>query len=157
MGIAPESLETAERQIPAEEMGAVRSPEAEGQATADSIGSLLQRVAASSIGEIDGLIDEMTTMRNLLQMEAERVQREIIIYAHLSQLAMRTTKSISEILNAYKIDRDEFNLVLDEDDERCRTTTGLRPDGDVTPHTRINEDAETAGLHRPKRSAQNKA
>jgi len=151
MGIAPEFLETAERQIPAEE-AAVRSPEAEGQATADSIESLLERVAASSISEIDSLIDEMAAMRNLLQMEAERVQREIIIYAHLSQLAMRTTKSISETLAAYKIDRDEFNLMLDENDERCRATTGLRPDGDVTPAARVNEDAATAGLHRPKRS-----
>ena len=156
MGIAPESIETAERQVPAEEMAAVRSLEAEGQATADSIESLLQRVAASSISEIDSLIDEMTTMRNLLQMEAERVQREIIIYAHLSQLAMRTTKSVSEYLTAYKIDRDEFNLALD-DDERCRATTGLRQDGDVAPHAQVNEEAETAGLHRPKRSAQNKA
>jgi hypothetical protein len=149
MGNAQESLETAETQIPAGKMSGVRGPEPEGQAAADSLGSLLQRVAASSISEIDRLIDEMTAMRHLLQTEAERVQRQVIIYAHLSQSAMQTTKSIAENLDSHKVGRDGLKLVLD-DDERCRATTGLRLDGDVTPRPRVNEDVESSGLHRAK-------
>jgi hypothetical protein len=102
MGIAQEPLETVERRIPAGEAAAQRSPEAQDRAAADAIGSLLQRVTASSIGEIDRLIDEMTTMRHLLQTEAARVQCQIIIYAHLSQSAMRTAGSISENLAGRK-------------------------------------------------------
>jgi hypothetical protein len=155
MGIAQESVATLERPIPVGEAAPVRSPEAEGQAAADTIASLLQRVAASSVDEIDRLIDEMTTMRHLLQTEAAGVQRRIITYAHLSQSAMRTAKSISESLARQKIDQDELELVLD-DNERCRAATGLRPDGDVTPRPPVNEDRETAGLQRPKRPAQSK-
>jgi hypothetical protein len=153
MGIAQESLQTAETQVSARDMAAARGPEAEGQAAADTLESLLQRVAASSLSEIDRLIDEMTTMRHRLQAEAERVQRQIVIYAHLSQSAMQTTRSISESLASHKVGPDGFKLVLD-DDERCRATTGLRLDGDVTPRPRVNEDVESAGLHRPKRSGQ---
>jgi hypothetical protein len=154
MGIAQEFLQTAETQVPARDMAAVHSSEAEGQAAADSLESLLQRVAASSISEIDRLIDELTTMRHRLQAEAERVQRQVVIYAHLSQSAMQATKSISESLASHKVGRDGVKLVLD-DDERCRATTGLRLDGDVTPRPRVNEDAESTSLHRPKRPAQN--
>jgi hypothetical protein len=76
----------------------VRSPEAESEAAASSIGSLLQRVAGSSVQEIDQLIAELQIMRTSLESEGARVQREIIEYAHLSQSAMQTTKVIVENL-----------------------------------------------------------
>jgi len=45
----------------------------------------VQRVAGTSVQEIDGVIAELQTLRALLQEEAARVQRNLTEYAHLSQ------------------------------------------------------------------------
>ena len=79
-----------------------RPPEAESEAVANNIGTLLQRVAGSSVQEIDRLIVELQTLRELLQSEGVRVQREITEYAHLSQSAMQSTKIIAESLGKWK-------------------------------------------------------
>jgi hypothetical protein len=81
-----------------------RAPEAESEAVANNIGTLLQRVAGSSLQEIDRLIIELQTLRELLQSEGVRVQREIAEYAHLSQSAMQSTKIIAESLSEWKHD-----------------------------------------------------
>ncbi len=81
-----------------------RPPEAESEAVANNIGTLLQRVAGSSVQEIDRLIVELQTLRELLQSEGVRVQREITEYAHLSQSAMQSTKIITESLAKWKSD-----------------------------------------------------
>jgi hypothetical protein len=79
-----------------------RSPEADSEAVANNIGALLQRVAGSSVQEIDRLMTELHTLRELLQSEGARVQREITEYAHLSQSAMQSTKIITESLAKWK-------------------------------------------------------
>jgi hypothetical protein len=79
-----------------------RSPEAESEVVANNISTLLQRVAGSSVQEIDRLIAELQTLRELLQAEGVRVQREITEYAHLSQSAMQSTKVITESLSKWK-------------------------------------------------------
>jgi hypothetical protein len=79
-----------------------RTPEAESEAVANNIGTLLGRVAGSSVQEIDRLIIELQTLRELLQSEGVRVQREIAEYAHLSQSAMQSTKIIAESLSKWK-------------------------------------------------------
>ena len=79
-----------------------RTPEAESEVVANNIGTLLQRVAGTSVQEIDGLILELQTLRELLQSEGARVQREITEYAHLSQSAMQSTKVITESLAKWK-------------------------------------------------------
>ena len=79
-----------------------RTPEAESEVVANNIGTLLQRVAGSSVQEIDRLIGELHTLRELLQAEGARVQREITEYAHLSQSAMQSTKIITESLSKWK-------------------------------------------------------
>ena len=79
-----------------------RTPEAESEAVANNIGTLLQRVAGSSVQEIDRLTSELQTLREMLQNEGARVQREITEYAHLSQSAMQSTKIISESLAKWK-------------------------------------------------------
>lgn len=81
-----------------------RSPEAESEVVANNIGTLLQRVAGSSVQEIDRLIGELQTLRELLQAEGARVQREITEYAHLSQSAMQSTKIITDSLSKWKGD-----------------------------------------------------
>lgn len=79
-----------------------RSAEAESEMVANNINTLLQRVAGSSVQEIDRLIGELQTLRDLLQGEGARVQREITEYAHLSQSAMQSTKIITESLTKWK-------------------------------------------------------
>src|SRR5438128_1000401 len=64
--------------------------------------SLLQRVLASSTGEIDGLIAELRIMKERIQLESERVQREIMGYASMTQAAMESSKIIAERLNNFR-------------------------------------------------------
>ncbi len=62
------------------------------------VGTLVNRVAASSMQEIDDLIFTLRQRREQLINESERVQREIVEYATLSQSTMQATKIISESL-----------------------------------------------------------
>ena len=79
-----------------------RNPESDSEMVASNISSLLQRVAGNSVQEIDRLIGELQTLRNMLQNEGARVQREIVEYATLSQAAMQSTKIIAESLTHWK-------------------------------------------------------
>ena len=54
------------------------------------------QIAGTSFKEIDRLIDELHALRDHLQDEGLRVQREIVKYAQLSQAAMKSTKIIAE-------------------------------------------------------------
>jgi hypothetical protein len=46
---------------------------------------VLQRATGTSVQEIEKLITELQTLRDMLQSEARRVQREIVEYATLTQ------------------------------------------------------------------------
>ena len=78
------------------------APESDSELVANNISTLLQRVAGTSVQEIDRLIAELQTLRELLQEEGARVQRELAEYAHLSQSAMQSTKIIAESLGQWK-------------------------------------------------------
>jgi hypothetical protein len=82
--------------------GLRQHPENDGKVVADNISSLLQRVSASSVQEIDRLISELKTLRERLHKEGERVQREIVEYASLRRAAMQSTKIIAESLSNWK-------------------------------------------------------
>jgi hypothetical protein len=72
---------------------------ADGQRVAkDDLASLLQRVAGASTREIDNLIAELQTLREKLQSDGARLQRETVEYASLSQSTLQSTKVISECL-----------------------------------------------------------
>jgi hypothetical protein len=79
-----------------------RQPESDSEMVASNITSLLQRVAGTSVQEIDNLIGELQTLRERLHSEGARVQREIVEYATLSQAAMQSTKIITESLTHWK-------------------------------------------------------
>lgn len=114
MGRRDPELAEAERGAEAEMEGEVREfvrretdsgprrPENEGTLIADNIGSLLQRVSATSVQEIDVLIDDLKVLRERLHEDGRRVQRQIVEYASLSQAAMRSTKVIAESLGHWK-------------------------------------------------------
>jgi cell division septum initiation protein DivIVA len=75
-----------------------RAPDKESEVVANNLGAILQRVAGSSLQEIDRLVSELQSIRDLLETEGARVQREIAEYAHLSQSSIQSTKIIAESL-----------------------------------------------------------
>ena len=79
-----------------------RQPESDTEIVASDIGSLLNRVAGTSVQEIDKLISELQTLRERLHTEGERVQRKIVEYATMSQAAMQSTRIIAESLALWK-------------------------------------------------------
>ena len=81
---------------------APRRPENEGRLIADNISSLLERVSASSLQEIDALINDLTILREKLHEDGRRVHRQIVQYASLSQTAMQSTRAIAESLGQWK-------------------------------------------------------
>ena len=79
-----------------------RQPENESEMVTSNLNSLLQRVAGTSVQEIDNLITELETLRDMLRSEAARVQREIVQYSTLTQGALQSTKTIAESLTQLK-------------------------------------------------------
>jgi hypothetical protein len=65
--------------------------ENDGTIVADNISSLLGRVSASSIQEIDRLISDLKILRERLNDEGRRMQREIVEFASLNQATMQST------------------------------------------------------------------
>src|ERR1041384_5004430 len=74
--------------------GLRRQPETDSEMVASNISTLLQRVAGTSVQEIDKLIGELQTLREMLSNEGARVQKEIVEYATLSQAARQSTRII---------------------------------------------------------------
>ena len=72
------------------------------EATVNNVNSLIQRVAGSSLTEIENLISELEALRDLLHAEGQRVQREISGYAQLSQAAMKSTRMIADNVSQWK-------------------------------------------------------
>ena len=72
------------------------------EATVNNVNSLIQRVAGTSLAEIEKLIGELESLRDLLHAEGQRVQREISGYAQLSQAAMKSTRMIADNVTQWK-------------------------------------------------------
>jgi hypothetical protein len=72
------------------------------ESAVNNVNSLIQRVAGTSLAEIDNLISELEGLRDLLHAEGQRVQREISGYAHLSQTAMKSTRMIADNVAQWK-------------------------------------------------------
>ena len=79
-----------------------RTPDPASEQAVGNITSLLDRVSGSSVTEIDSLIADLRNVRDFLQSEGDRVQREIASYAQLSQVAMTSVKIIAESMSQWK-------------------------------------------------------
>jgi hypothetical protein len=79
----------------------------DNELAARNIGLLLQDVSGTSVQEIEKLIAELQMLRDTLQKEAARVQREIAGYAALIQNARRSITTISESLSFSRSYSDE--------------------------------------------------
>jgi hypothetical protein len=99
-GPAPE-VEAEIRALARRGIAQVRS-QSGSEVSVGNLNSLIQRVSGTSVLEIEKLIDELQTLRDYLQNEGKRVQREIAEYAHMSQAATKSTKIIAESLAQWK-------------------------------------------------------
>jgi predicted RNase H-like nuclease len=66
------------------------------EVTTNSLSALLRRVSGNSTREIDTLIGDLRDLREKLRSDGERIHREIVEYAALSQQVMQLSKIISE-------------------------------------------------------------
>ena len=76
--------------------------QAEREAVGTYVPDLIQRVAGSSVTEIDRLIAELTQLRDHLQREGKRVETEIAAFAQTGNAAVSSIKEISQTLGRFK-------------------------------------------------------
>ena len=100
----PSEFEGEIREFIRRDVAHLRRPQPEGasEQAVNNINSLLERVSGSSVSEIDSLIADLRNVRDFLQTEGDRVQREIASYAQLSQVAMTSVKIIAESMSQWK-------------------------------------------------------
>ena len=103
-------LRAQRRCLPAPSAGADAEAalEPNTEATVNNVNSLIQRVAGTSLSEIENLISELESLRDLLHDEGQRVQREISGYAQLSQAAMKSTRMIADNVSQWKRAADDL-------------------------------------------------
>src|SRR5436190_642244 len=79
-----------------------RPQESGGESPVESVNTVIERAATASVSEIERVMSELATVRDMLRNEGERVQREISGYASLSQAAMTSMKIIGDSLVQWK-------------------------------------------------------
>jgi hypothetical protein len=118
------NFQTLAANLPVEgEVCDLAQPGVSTQAETDTeIAPLIQQVGATSISEIDRLIAELQGVRNHLQSEGERVEREMVRYTNLTQMASFTAKIIFDAIsqwhpasNQQKTNASEVTVASTED------------------------------------------
>lgn len=69
---------------------------------AENLNALIRRVSGASVDEIDRVISELQSVRDMLRSEGDRVSREVAGYASLSHAAMTAMKVIGDSLTQWK-------------------------------------------------------
>jgi hypothetical protein len=75
----------------------------------ENLNALIRRVAGASMEEIDRVILELQSVRNMLRIEGERVSREIAGYASLSHASMTAMTVIADSLKQWKNAPDKLS------------------------------------------------
>lgn len=66
------------------------------------IAPLVQKIGATSIAEVEKMIDELQAAKDFLESEGERVQREAEHYTTLTQMASASVKIISDTVAGWR-------------------------------------------------------
>src|ERR1039458_2454113 len=69
---------------------------------AENLNALIRRVAGDSMEEIDRVIRELESVRDMLRNEGERVSREVAGYASLSHSAATAMKVFADSIKQWK-------------------------------------------------------
>ena len=80
----------------------IRRADGDNEVASGNLGNLVRRVSVNSAGEIDNLIRELQLLRDKLVADGQRVEREIVEYAGLSQSVIDMTRIISESMTQVK-------------------------------------------------------
>ena len=65
------------------------------------IAAFIEKVTATSIAEIDRLMAELQDAKNYLLSEGERIEREMVRYTNLTQMASFTAKIIFDAISQW--------------------------------------------------------
>jgi hypothetical protein len=103
-GAGAERSERSVQEFPRRDPGLYRArqPEPATDNIAGQANSIMQRVAVTSVTEIENLIGELERLRDFVRQEGVRLQREIEGYARLSEEATKSTKIIAESVAQWK-------------------------------------------------------
>ena len=80
----------------------IRRADGDNEVASGNLGNLVRRVSVNSASEIDNLIRELQLLRDKLVADGQRVEREIVEYAGLSQSVIDMTRIISESMTQVK-------------------------------------------------------
>ena len=69
--------------------------------TGTEIAPLIQQIGDTSIAEIDRLMAELQEAKSYLQSEGERIEREMVRYTNLAQMASFTAKIIFDAISQW--------------------------------------------------------
>ena len=100
--VATEAVEGEIRGLVRRDLNSPRRGSGPAEINAEHFGSLVERVAGSSVREIENLIAELQGVRNFLTAEGERMQRELANYAQSTQAALSSAKIITESMGQWK-------------------------------------------------------
>jgi hypothetical protein len=96
---APPDRRTPEQPINVDRVAVLRSQVVEAaqsnHRSAESLDTLIRRIAGASMDEIDSVIRELESTREMLRREGERISREIASYAGLCQASTTAVKMIA--------------------------------------------------------------
>jgi hypothetical protein len=84
------------RELVRRDATAIRQVESDSELATNNLSTLLRRVSGNSAREIDHLIGELSVLRDKLQSDSDRVEREIVEYASLSQSVIQLTKILAD-------------------------------------------------------------
>jgi hypothetical protein len=98
-----EARENEIRELVRRDVAVPRSATDSANNSADkSLNELIGRVSGASIQEIDRVISELQSVREMLRNEGARVNREISSYASLSHASMTAMKVIGDSVRKWK-------------------------------------------------------
>ena len=100
-GRAPEKLSDVDGAAASMERSAV------DPANVEKLNEVMRHVSGAAMEEIDQVIRELESVRDMLRTEGERVSREVASYASLSHAAVTAMKVISDSLTLWKNGRDK--------------------------------------------------
>jgi hypothetical protein len=105
-GVDAENTERMVHELPRRDISIYRKRPPEPVPSPESIvghaSSIMQRVAVTSVGEIESLMAELERLRDFVRQEGIRIQREIEGYARLSEEATKSTRIIAESVAQWK-------------------------------------------------------
>lgn len=84
------------RELVRQQSSAIRQSDPAGEQATSELSNLLRQVSLQSTREVDRLIDDLKTLREKLEEQGNRVQRDIVEYASLSQSVVQLTRIVSE-------------------------------------------------------------